>query len=70
MLALRCAREKLLNVMAITDVLALFRQSPHSQKRDAAMKKISVIVALAFALTAGMALTTAFAFSLLPLVLA
>ena len=24
MLALRCAREKLLNVMAITDVLALF----------------------------------------------
>jgi hypothetical protein len=31
------------------------------------MKKIAVIVALAF--TAGMALTTAFAFSLLPLLL-
>jgi hypothetical protein len=33
------------------------------------MKKIAGIVALAFALTAGMALTIAFAFSLLPLLL-
>ena len=58
------------NVMAITDVLALFWQSPDSQKRDTAMKKIAAILALAFALTIGMTLTTAFAFSLLPLVLA
>jgi hypothetical protein len=33
------------------------------------MKKIAVILALALALTAGMALTTAFAFELLPLLL-
>ena len=31
------------------------------------MKKIAVILALAFACTAGMALTTAFAFGLIPL---
>ena len=31
------------------------------------MKKIAVILALAFAFTAGMALTTAFPFGLLPL---
>jgi len=37
------------------------------QKRDTAMKKIAAIVGLAF--TAGMVLTTAFAFSLLPLLL-
>jgi hypothetical protein len=36
-------------------------------KRDTAMKKIAAIVGLAFA--AGMVLTTAFAFSLLPLLL-
>ena len=33
------------------------------------MKKIAAILALAFALTIGMALTTAFAFSLFPLLL-
>jgi len=37
------------------------------QKRDTAMKKIAAIVGLTFA--AGMVLTTAFAFSLLPLLL-
>jgi hypothetical protein len=31
------------------------------------MKKIAVILALAFAITTGMALTTAFAFGLIPL---
>jgi hypothetical protein len=40
-----------------------------SLKRGTAMKKIAVILALAFAFTAGMALTTAFAFGLLPLLL-
>jgi hypothetical protein len=33
------------------------------------MKKIAIIVSLAFALTEGMALTTAFAFSHLPVLL-
>jgi hypothetical protein len=33
------------------------------------MTNIAVILALAFAITAGMALTTAFAFDLLPLLL-
>jgi hypothetical protein len=33
------------------------------------MKKIAVILALAFAFTTGVALTTAFAFGLLPLLL-
>jgi hypothetical protein len=33
------------------------------------MKKIAVILALALAITTGMALTTAFAFGLLPLLL-
>jgi hypothetical protein len=56
-------------VIAITDVIALFWLSTHKQKRDAAMKKIVGIVALAFALTIGTTLTTAFAFSLLPLLL-
>jgi hypothetical protein len=37
------------------------------QKRDTAMKKIAAIVGLTFAV--GMVLTTAFAFSLLPLLL-
>jgi hypothetical protein len=40
-----------------------------SLKRGTAMKKIAVILALALAFTAGMALTTAFAFGLLPLLL-
>ncbi len=55
------------NVMAVTEVLALFWQSPPSKKRGAAMKKIAVILALAFAVTTGMALTTAFGFGLIPL---
>jgi len=55
--------------MAVTEVLALFWQSPHNQKWGTAMKKIAAILALAFALTIGMTLTTAFAFSLLPLLL-
>ena len=33
------------------------------------MTKIAVVLALAFAISTGMALTTAFAFSLLPLLL-
>jgi hypothetical protein len=33
------------------------------------MKKIALILALAFAFTTGMALTTAFAFGLIPLLL-
>jgi hypothetical protein len=36
-------------------------------KGDAAMKKIAAILALAFALTIGMTLTTAFVLNLLPL---
>ena len=42
--------------------------SPQSKKGDA-MKKIALILALALAFTAGMALTTAFAFGLIPLLL-
>ena len=53
------------NVMAITDVLALFWQSLHNQKRGTSM----IPVILALGLAAGMALTTAFAFGLLPLLL-
>jgi hypothetical protein len=53
--------------MAITEVLALLWQSPHNQKGSTAMKKTAAIFGLAFA--AGMVLTTAFAFSLLPLLL-
>jgi hypothetical protein len=52
--------------MAVTDVLALFWQSPHRSKRVTAMTK-GVILALAFAITTGVALTTAFGFGLLPL---
>jgi hypothetical protein len=51
--------------MAITDVLELFWQSQHNQKRGTSM--IPVILALGLAV--GMAMTTAFAFGLLPLVL-
>ena len=57
--------KKLQNVMAITDVLELFWQSQHNQKRGTSM--IPVILALGLAV--GMAMTTAFAFGLLPLVL-
>jgi hypothetical protein len=52
--------------MAVTDLLALFWQSQHSYRRVIAMT-IAAILALAFAITTGMALTTAFAFGLLPL---
>jgi hypothetical protein len=38
-----------------------------TKKGDTAMKKTAAILALALALTIGMTLTTAFAFSLLPL---
>jgi hypothetical protein len=48
--------------MAVTDVLALFWQSPHNQKGATAM--IPVILAVAFV---GMALTAAFASGLIPL---
>jgi hypothetical protein len=58
-------KKKLQNVTAVTDVLALPWQSPHNQQRGITM--ISVILALGLA--AGMALTTAFAFGLLPLLL-
>src|SRR6516162_390120 len=68
----RCLRKKMeelegkrQNVMAVTDFLALFWQFQHNQKKGDAMKKI--IWALAFAITTGMALTTAFGFDLLPL---
>jgi hypothetical protein len=53
--------------MAITDVLALFWQSRHSKKGALAMKKIAVILPLAFTLTTGVALTTAFGLGLIPL---
>jgi hypothetical protein len=53
--------------MAVTEVLALFWQPHHNQKRNTAMKKTAAIVGVAF--TLGMVLTTAFAFSLLPLAL-
>jgi hypothetical protein len=59
------APKKLQNVMAITDVFALFWQSRHDQKRGTSM----IPVILALGLAAGMALTTAFAFGLLPLLL-
>jgi hypothetical protein len=52
--------------MALTEVLALFCQSQDTQRGVIAMT-IAAILALAFAITAGMALTTAFAFGLLPL---
>jgi len=51
--------------MAITEFLALFWQFPHNQKRGTSM----IPVILALGLATGMALTTAFAFGLLPLVL-
>jgi len=51
--------------MAITEVLALFWQFPHDQKRGTAM----VLTILALGLAAGMALTPAFAFGPLPLLL-
>jgi hypothetical protein len=57
--------KKLQNVMAITDVLALLWQSPHNQKRGTYM----IPAILALGLATGMALTTAFAFGLLPLLL-
>jgi hypothetical protein len=53
--------------MEVTGVLVLVKQCHHRRKGDVAMKKIAVILALAIA--AGMTLTTAFAFSLLPLLL-
>jgi hypothetical protein len=52
--------------MAITDVLALFWQSADTSKRVTAMTT-SVILALGFAITTGMALATAFGSGLLPL---
>jgi hypothetical protein len=52
-------------VIAVTDLLALSWQSPQRKKGEIAMKKIAVILALAIA--TGMTLTTAFAFSVLPL---
>jgi hypothetical protein len=55
--------EKLQNVMVVTDVLALFWQ--FNEKRGTSM----IPVILTLGLVAGMALTTAFAFGLLPLVL-
>jgi hypothetical protein len=51
--------------MAVTDVLALLWQLSHCWKKGTAM--IAVILPLAFALITGIALTTAFAFGLLPL---
>jgi hypothetical protein len=60
-----CVGTNVQNVMAITDVLALFWQSLHNQKRGTSM----IPVILALGLAAGMALTTAFAFGLLPLLL-
>jgi hypothetical protein len=57
--------KKLQNVMAITDFLALFWQFLHNQKRGTSM----IPVILALGLATGMALTIAFAFGLLPLVL-
>jgi hypothetical protein len=61
--------EKLQNVMAVTDVLPLFWQTEYQWRGEIAMKKIALILALAFAFTTGMALTTAFAFGLIPLLL-
>jgi hypothetical protein len=52
--------------MPITDVLALYWQSPHSSRGVIAMTT-AVILALGFALTTGMALTAAFGFGLIPL---
>jgi hypothetical protein len=57
--------KKLQNVMAITDVLALFWQPQHNEKMDTSM----IPAILALGLVTGMVLTTAFAFGLLPLVL-
>jgi hypothetical protein len=57
--------KKLQNVMAVTDVLALLWQSFAQLEKGTAM--IAAILSLAFALVTGMALTTAFAFGLLPL---
>jgi len=54
---LRASPKKLQNVMEVTEHLALAQHQ----------KEITVILALACAITAGMALTTAFAFSVLPL---
>jgi hypothetical protein len=58
--------EKLQKVMAVTDVLALFWQGWHAWRGVIAMR-IAVILALAFAITTGTALTAAFAFGLIPL---
>jgi len=58
------APKKLQKVLAITDVLGFSWQFLHNQKRGIAM--IPAILAMAFV---GMALTTAFAFGLLPLLL-
>jgi hypothetical protein len=52
--------------MALTEVLAPFWQSEGTRRGVIAMT-IAAILALAFAITTGMALTTAFAFGLLPL---
>ena len=52
--------------MAVTDVLALFWQFAHYWRRVIVMTT-AANVALAFAITTGMALTTAFGFGLLPL---
>ena len=55
--------------MAVTEILALFCNLYVPEEEGIAMKKIAVILALAFAVTIGMVLTTAFAFELLPLLL-
>jgi hypothetical protein len=52
--------------MAVTDVLALFWQSQHCCRRVIGMMT-AAILALAFAITTGIALAAAFGFGLLPL---
>jgi hypothetical protein len=52
--------------MVVTEVLALFWQPQHA-RRGVIVMTIAAILALAFAITTGMALTTAFAFGPLPL---
>jgi hypothetical protein len=52
--------------MVVTEVIALFWQPQHT-RRGVIVMTIAAILALAFAITTGMALTTAFAFGPLPL---
>jgi hypothetical protein len=52
--------------MVVTEVLALFWQPQHT-RRGVIVMTVAAILALAFAITTGMALTTAFAFGPLPL---